>query len=147
MNGKPAVARVLVIEDDLFVGDTVQTMLRSGGHEVVLALRGDEGLQLFQEQAFDLVLCDVHLPGRDGLEVIEEVRGCSPDIPIISMTGSFPRASGGAHLDPGFLRASKKVGTTKVLAKPFRAHELLALVQGCLGEAGATAVQLPSGDS
>ena len=80
-------ARVLVIEDDLAVGDTMQGMLRSGGHEVVLALRGDEGLRLFQEQGFDLILCDVHMPGKDGFEVIEEVRRCSPDTPIISMTG------------------------------------------------------------
>ena len=140
-------ARILVAEDDLLVADTVQAMLRSGGHEVVLAKRGDEAICLFRDQTFDLVLCDVHMPGKDGLEVTEEIRRLSPDIPIVSMTGSYPRASGGAHLDPAFLNASKKAGATKVLAKPFRTQELLALVQGCLGKAGATAVQLPSGDS
>jgi hypothetical protein len=63
------------------------------------------------------------------------------------MTGSYPRASGGAHLDPAFLKASKKVGATRVIAKPFRPHELLAIVRDCLGEAGAAAVQLPSRNS
>jgi CheY-like chemotaxis protein len=136
-------ARILVAEDDLQVGDTVQTMLRSGGYEVVLARNGDEAIRIFGKQKFDLVLCDVHMPGKDGLEVTEEIRRSSPDIPIVSMTGSYPRASGGAHLDPAFLNASKKVGATRVLAKPFRVHELLAVVQDCLGEAGATVVQVP----
>ena len=145
--GTPTMARILVAEDDLLVADTVQTMLRSGGHEVVLANRGDEAIRLFREQIFELVLCDVHMPGKDGLEVIDEIRQSSPHIPVVSMTGSYPRASGGAHLDPAFLKASKKVGATKVLAKPFRAHELLAIVRDCLGEASAAVVQLPSGDS
>jgi CheY-like chemotaxis protein len=93
-------ARILVAEDDLLVGDTVQTMLRSGGYEVVLARNGDEAIRIFGEQKFDLVLCDVHMPGKDGLEVTEEIRRLSPDIPIVSMTGSYPRDTGGAHLDP-----------------------------------------------
>ena len=46
-----------------------------------------------------------------------------------------------------FLKASKKVGATRVIAKPFRAHELLAIVRDCLGEAGAAVVQLPSRNS
>jgi CheY-like chemotaxis protein len=72
------------------------------------------------------------MPGKDGLEVTEEIRRLSPHIPIVSMTGSYPRDTGGAHLDPAFLNASKKVGATRVIAKPFRAHELLAIVIECL---------------
>jgi CheY-like chemotaxis protein len=140
-------ARILLAEDDLLVGDTVQAMLRSGGYDVVMVRSGDEATVVFGEQTFDLVLCDVHMPGKDGLEVIEEIRQLSPDIPIVSMTGSYPRDTGGAHLDPAFLNASKKVGATTVLAKPFRAHELLATVRGCLGEKGAVFVPLLSRDS
>ena len=65
-------ARILVAEDDGPVADVVQTMLRSGGYEVVLAKNGDEAIRIFREQDFDLVLCDVHMPGKDGLEVTEE---------------------------------------------------------------------------
>jgi CheY-like chemotaxis protein len=125
-------ARILVAEDDVLVADTVQSMLRSGGHEVILAQHGDEAIRLFREQSFDLLVCDVHMPGKDGFEVIEEIRQLCPHMPVVSMTGSFPRASGGAHLDPGFLRASRKAGASKVIAKPFRAHEILAIVQECL---------------
>jgi CheY-like chemotaxis protein len=140
-------ARILVAEDDELVANVVLTMLRSGGYEVVLAKNGAEAVRIFGEQQFDLVLCDVHMPGKDGLEVTEEIRRAAPDMPIVSMTGSYPRDTGGAHLDPAFLNAAKKVGATRVLAKPFRAYELLALVQDCLGAAAATAVQLPSGES
>ncbi|HZF35696.1 MAG TPA: response regulator [Candidatus Angelobacter sp.] len=125
-------ARILMAEDDGLVADAVQTMLRSGGHDVILASHGEEAIRLFREQAFDLVLSDVHMPGKDGLEVTEEIRRLSPDIPIVSMTGSYPRDTGGAHLDPAFLIASKKVGATRVIAKPFRAREILALVLECL---------------
>jgi len=125
------VARILVVEDDSDVRHTVAMMLRSGGHEVVAAADGDAGIRLFREQRFDLVLCDVHMPGRDGIEVVEEIRR-SHAIPIIQMTGSSERVSGGAHLDPRFLQANAKAGVLKVIAKPFRAHELLALVQQCM---------------
>ena len=135
-------ARILVAEDDLLVADTVQTILRTGGHEVVLANRGDEAIRLFREQTFDLVLCDVHMPGKDGLEVIDEIRQSSPHIPVVSMTGSYPRATGGAHLDPSFLRASLKVGASKMIAKPFRSHEILAVVQECLQTAARVFVVL-----
>lgn len=125
-------ARILLVEDDLPVADTIQAMLRSGGYDVDWAARGDDAIRLFQEEDFDLVLCDVHVPGKDGFEVIAEIRQFSPNIPIVSMTGSYPRDTGGAHLDPGFLRTSGKVGATKVITKPFRVHEILALVQECL---------------
>jgi len=125
-------ARILLAEDDGMVADTVLTMLRSGGHDVAWAKHGDEAICLFRGEEFDLVFCDVHMPGKDGFEVIEEIRRSSPNIPIVSMTGSYPRATGGAHLDPAFLRASSKVGATKMIAKPFRAIELLTLVGQCL---------------
>jgi CheY-like chemotaxis protein len=126
-----AVARILVVEDDNDVRATVERMLRSGGHEVVAAADGGVGIRLFREQSFDLVLCDVHMPGRDGIEVVAEIRR-SHAIPIIQMTGSAERVSGGARLDPRFLPANANAGTTKVIAKPFRARELLALVQQCI---------------
>jgi len=125
------VARILLVEDDGDVRATVAMMLRSGGHEVVAAADGDAGIRLFREQRFDLVLCDVHMPGRDGIEVVEEIRRAHA-IPIIQMTGSAERVSGGAHLAPRVLQASAKAGVLKVIAKPFRAQELLALVRQCI---------------
>jgi CheY-like chemotaxis protein len=67
------------------------------------------------------------MPGRDGHQVIEEIRRSSNEIPIISMSGSSERATGGAHLDSPSARISG--GATKVITKPFRARDLLALVR------------------
>lgn len=132
MDGKPAVARILVVDDNQEVREIVESMLLSADYEVVLAIDGEDAIRQFQEQRFDLVICDVFMPKKDGFEAIREIRGLSATVPIISMTGSYPRPSGGAHLDPNYLRMSSLLGATKVIAKPFRARELLALVRQCL---------------
>lgn len=125
-------ACILVVDDDPEVREIVESMLLSAGHEVVLAADGDDGVRKFREQPVDLIVCDAIMPKKDGFEAIREIRSLSADVPIVSMTGSFPRPSGGAHLDPNYLRMSQQFGATKVIAKPFRAPELLALVRQCL---------------
>lgn len=125
-------ARILVIDDDELVRGTVQAMLQSDGYEVVLAVDGEDGIRQFQRQPFDLVLCDVFMPQKEGLATVREIRQLSTGIPIISMTGSVP-ANDSGPLDPDFLRMSSALGATRTLAKPFRPRELLALVKECLG--------------
>ena len=128
-------ARVLVVDDDDLVRGAVRAMLTSGGHEVALAVDGEDGLRQFAHEPFDVVLCDVIMPNMDGLEMVRELRRLSADVPIISMTGSFMRSTGGAHLNAVYLRLCSELGATKVIAKPFRARELLALVAQCLAAA------------
>jgi CheY-like chemotaxis protein len=127
-------ARILVIDDDELVRGTLQAILESDGHQAVLAVDGEDGLRCFHQQSFDLVLCDVFMPQKEGLETVREIRQLSTDTPIISMTGSLP-ASDGGRLDPDFLRMSGALGTTRTIAKPFRPRELLALVRECLDPA------------
>ena len=129
-------ARILVIDDDELVRGTVQAMLESDGHEAVLAVDGDDGVRRFHQQRFDLVLCDVFMPQKEGLETVREIRQSSRETPIISMTGSVPAGDGG-RLDPDFLRMSSALGATRTIAKPFRPRELLALVRECLQSTGA----------
>lgn len=132
-----AVARILVVDDDDLVRNAVRAMLMSVGHEVVLAVDGEDGILQFEHEPFDLVVCDVIMPNMDGLEMVRELRRLSADIPIISMTGSFMRSTGGAHLNAVYLRLCSELGATKVIAKPFRARELLALAVQCLAGHGA----------
>ena len=128
-------ARILVIDDDDLIRGTVQTILASDGHEPVLAVDGEDGIRQFRRQPFDLVLCDVFMPHKDGLGTVREIRQLSAGTPIISMTGSIPTTDGG-RLDPDFLRMSGALGAMRTIAKPFRPHALLALVRECLGPAG-----------
>lgn len=135
-------ARVLVIDDDDLIRDTVKVMLASGGHEAVLAIDPEDGVRRFRQEAYDLIICDVFMPTKEkGIETIAALREISAATPIVSMTGSFPRPSGGAHLDPEFLRMAREIGATQVIAKPFKAAELLALVRQCLEPRSAPAKQ------
>jgi CheY-like chemotaxis protein len=133
-------AHILVIEDDEPVRSTLKAMLESGGHVVTLAVNGDAGIQKFQQEPFDLVMCDVFMPQKEGLETIREIRQLSASVPIISMSGSFGaepdiRAKGG----PDFLRMARAFGATRTITKPFRMADLLALIRECLG-AGDTEI-------
>ena len=127
-------ARILLVDDDDMVRLTVQRMLADSGYEVVAAVDGEDGLLQFQQRPFDLIICDVIMPNMDGLEMLREIRRLSTDVPIISMTGSFMRSTGGAHLNAIYLRLCSELGATKVIAKPFRGHDLLPLVRQCLGQ-------------
>jgi CheY-like chemotaxis protein len=131
--GNFPMARILLVDDDELVRATVCAMLADGGYDVVPAVDGEDGILQFQRRQFDLVICDVIMPNMDGLEMVREIRRLSAEIPIISMTGSFMRSTGGAHLNAVYLRLCSELGATKVIAKPFRVHELLPLVQQCLG--------------
>jgi CheY-like chemotaxis protein len=128
-------ARILVIDDDRLVRGTIQGMLAADAHECVLAIDGEDGVRQFQVEQIDLVLCDIYMPRQDGLETIREIRRLSGSVPIVAMTGSYARATGGGRLAPEFLETSTQAGATKTIAKPFRLEELLGIVRKSLGPA------------
>src|SRR2546430_17356602 len=77
--------RILVIEDDALLRGAIRIVLESAGYEVLDAADGDAGLRLHREQGADLVVVDLYMPERDGLEVIREVRAEAPQSKIIAM--------------------------------------------------------------
>ena len=86
-------ARILLIEDNNDIQEILYSLL-SEDHEVLQAFSGTEGLRLFQQEAIDLVLLDIMLPGKNGDQVLEEIRMQS-QVPVIMMT-----ALGDKHLIP-----------------------------------------------
>jgi len=126
-------ARILVIDDDELFREFVQKALADAGFEVIPAGDGDEGLRKFTEMPFDLIVCDVLMPNKDGLETIRAIRSISARLPIISMTGGVL-----ADTEDGLddLRMSMAFGATRTIGKPFRATKFLKLVRDCLA-AGA----------
>jgi len=76
------------------------------------------------------------MPQKEGLETVRELHKLAPAMPIISMTGSIS-SRGTGQPDPDFLRMTAEFGATRTIAKPFKAAELLALVQQCLDERAA----------
>ena len=126
--------RILVIDDDELFREFVEKTLVEAGFEVVPAGDGDEGLRKFTEVPVDLVVCDVLMPNKDGLETIRAIRSISARLPIITMTGGVL-----ADTEDGLddLRMSMAFGATRTIGKPFRATKLLKLVRECLAERAA----------
>ena len=135
--GELAMARILVIDDNSLVRETIKAMLEWGGHDVSTAVDGEDGCVQFSRSQFDLVICDMFMPGKDGIETVKEPRGAAPAIPIIGMTGggSYRAVS---NLDPdGLLRMARVLGATQTIPKPFKKGDLLTAVQACLSIADA----------
>ncbi len=119
-------ARILLIDDD----DSLRTMLRLTlshfGHTVTEARNGKEGLELFPQLEADLVITDIVMPERDGVEVLMVLRRGDPPVKIIAMSG------GGRMSATDFLRIATQLGAAKVLAKPFSSEVLIAAINELL---------------
>ena len=122
-------ARILVIDDDALLRGAIRVALESTGYEVIEAADGDAGLRLHREQGADLVVVDLFMPERDGLEVIRAMRAEAPGAKIIAM-------SGGSSLRLDLLDAAAAFGASRTLQKPFRPNALLTVVRELLGERG-----------
>jgi DNA-binding response OmpR family regulator len=115
--------RILVVEDERKVADTLRSRLESEGHDVIAAATGREGLELSRTRGFDLIVLDRMLPGCDGLEILADVRRRDRDLPVLVLTARDAIADRVAGLD---------AGADDYLVKPFALVELLARVRALL---------------
>lgn len=111
--------RILIIDDDEMIRELLSELLQVAGHTVVSAGGGREGLRLFRQGGFDLVLTDLGMPECSGWEVASAIKRTTPRIPVALITGW------GLTLDR---RKLKEAGVDLVLNKPFQVAEVLALV-------------------
>ncbi len=117
-------ARILVIDDDPDMRALLDEMLRAGGHEVVLAGDGRDGVAKYRANRADLVITDLCMPNQEGLETIVELRRDFPGVVIIAMSGkTFART---------MLSIARRLGAVEDLMKPFQPAELLAAVARAL---------------
>ena len=117
--------RILVVEDDRRLSESVALYLRHGGYEVVQAGSGTEALQIAARTSLDLLVLDVMLPGADGIEVCQSLRAHS-DVPIIMLTARSTEADKLRGLE---------VGADDYVTKPFSPRELVARVAAVLRRA------------
>src|SRR3954469_20013849 len=78
---------VLVIDDETLVRATVARMVERAGHRVLQAANGVEGLNIFKRERVDLVVCDIIMPEKEGIETIGELRRSNPTLKIIAISG------------------------------------------------------------
>lgn len=117
-------AQVLLVEDSLSDAILLRSLLEEDGStRVTLAQDGIRGCQLVQNQRWDLVVTDLNLPGRDGIEVIQECKEHQPETPILA-TSLYAATSQ--------LEAAFRAGANEVMAKPVARSELIATVRDLL---------------
>lgn len=118
-------ARLLLIDDDPSLRRVLAKSLSYAGHEVLQAGDGQEGLDLVHATPVDLVITDLIMPVREGVETIVELRRSHAHVPIIAI-------SGGSSNTPLYLEIANKIGAQQILQKPFTPEELVALIAAVL---------------
>jgi CheY-like chemotaxis protein len=119
-------ACILIADDEPLVRSTLCGILRRAGYEVVEAEDGDQVLAVCASEHPDLVLIDIIMPNREGVETIAALREVYRDLPIVAMSG------GGRTGSTTFLDFSGRVGANRMLMKPMRNAELLEAIAACL---------------
>jgi DNA-binding response OmpR family regulator len=119
-------SKILVLEDEPSILLMIKKMLEKAGYEVIVASNGKEGMRLFERDKPDLVITDIIMPEKEGLETIFELRRMHPDLKIIAI-------SGGGRISPdGYLPGAKLLGANMVFQKPLVQKEFLEAVASLL---------------
>lgn len=114
--------RILIADDNELLRQATRDTLQEEGYEVTAARDGEELLQAYRQEPFDLVLCDVFMPGKDGLQIIRELLKGFPEAKIIAMSGGA--YDGALNLLP----MAQLLGAKEVLQKPFSRAKLLEVI-------------------
>jgi CheY-like chemotaxis protein len=129
-------ARILFIDDDTDIRTLVLRELEAAGHEVRTASDGAQGMALQRALPADVVVTDIFMPEKEGIETIRDLRAEFPQTKIIAISGGgrlaarATRASSERSLDV----VAAELGVAAVLRKPFEMHQLLSSIQSALEE-------------
>lgn len=115
--------KILVVDDDEAILTLFSNILTNAGYEVSTAQDGAKALRMAQMESFDLLLTDLVMPDRDGIEVIQSIRKHQPKLRIIAISGAF----GGS-----MLRAAELLGAQATLPKPCTSAHLLTTIRNVL---------------
>src|SRR5271169_6588565 len=125
MNGTPGLAgAVLIIDDEAAIRESLQTLLEMEGYEIESAATGEDGLACVGERSFDLILLDLALPDRNGIDLLAELRAVNPEISVIMITayGTVENAV-----------KAMQAGAVNFVQKPWDNEKLLADVRATIG--------------
>jgi DNA-binding response OmpR family regulator len=120
--------RILVIDDDAAAQAAFTRLFTQSGYDVRTAADGSEGLRCMAQSLPDVLLLDIFMPARDGLETIRLVRRAFPQVPIIAMSGGTSR-----HEASNVLTVAHDFGVQYTFTKPFAPEALLAALRTVIG--------------
>jgi Response regulator containing CheY-like receiver, AAA-type ATPase, and DNA-binding domains len=121
-------ARILIADDSPDLLQVLVMILRDAGHQTTAARDGQEALSLLKRIEFDVMITDIVMPNKEGMETIMEARRLVPGLKIIAMSG------GGWMSAQHYLDVASKLGASVVLTKPFSGDDVLAAVRRVLSE-------------
>lgn len=125
MDSQESSARILAIDDDPSVAETIQLLLDVSGYEAVIANSGQSGWERFNSDEFDLVITDLRLPDTDGTELVRSMFAANPDVPIIMMT---------AYSSVGSAVTALRNGAVDYVIKPFNNNDFFQSIERALTE-------------
>jgi DNA-binding response OmpR family regulator len=128
-DGRISVKKIIVIDDDIQCNRMVCRILENAGHEVRAAFNGAEGLKMFLNERPDLVITDLYMPEKDGLETIMELRQTDQKIKILAISGGALNI----NVDE-MLNTAEMFGADAIMAKPVHLETFLLTVKGLLDE-------------
>ncbi|MEN8157201.1 MAG: response regulator [Bacteroidota bacterium] len=118
--------KILIIDDESNILMMLKKMLEQSGYEIELAANGVEGIEMFKKSRADLVITDIIMPEKEGLETIREMRRIKSDLKIIAMSG------GGKVSADSYLEIARIFGASKIISKPFTKQEMVLAVDELL---------------
>lgn len=121
-------ARILVIDDEPYILMMLKKMLEKVGHEVDMAINGEEGMELFNKYHADLIITDIVMPEKEGLETIRELKKKHPELKVIAISG------GGRVDSKEYLESARLFGASRIFKKPFKQKEIIDAVEELLSE-------------
>lgn len=119
-------ANILVIDDDVQILWVLRKILEKAGHKVISATDGEMGMQLYRNAPYDLLITDMIMPHKSGINLISDILREYPDAKIIAISG------GGAIEAERYLQIAKSLGVASTITKPFSMQSLLEAVNGVL---------------
>lgn len=115
--------KILIIDDDEFIRIAIKNILKKVGPTLYEAADGRAGIELYKREKPDVVITDILMPDKEGLETITELRLINPCVKIIAISG------GGYTQNMGFLQLAQKLGANRALSKPIKPDELLNCIR------------------
>jgi CheY-like chemotaxis protein len=118
--------RILVVDDDDLIRDLIYEILEPQGYQILLAENGNRALEILDKEEIDLIITDIIMPDKEGIETILDIKKRLPHAKIIAM-------SGGGQLEANsYLSMAKRLGVNATLSKPFDPAKLLGMIQEIL---------------
>lgn len=120
----PIMKKILIIEDDLLISSMVQFRLKKDGYQTIMVQDGNEGIKAIEEEDIDLIITDVMMPFKSGIEIIHHARKVKPNVPIIVLSA--------LGAEEQIVLEAFNLGVADFIPKPFNPNELAIRVKRVL---------------